>query len=146
MQKWLIPCLGLLLGGCAVPASSDPGAVPLTWTGDFTGGPSNPGRITLLLDETGPTWTGTMYFESHNPGGEVPRATYRIEGAREEDGAIRIHQKEILQADPLTDGFSWCLGSYEFSLAEGDHPGLSGAYAGGAGCAGSTDLQPTDAL
>jgi hypothetical protein len=143
MRTSIVSCFALLLGGCAV-AAEPTASVPLTWTGAFGGGGSPPGHITLLLDEVGDTWTGTMYFESIEPDGELPRATYRIEGVPEE-GVVRVVQKEILQADPG----SWCLGTYEFSLdeREGAPKGLSGAYSGGStGCSGTTALRPADSF
>jgi hypothetical protein len=149
MRMWMVPFLGLLLGGCALPTGSDsPGSVPLTWSGEFKGGPSNPGHITLLLDEAGPTtWTGTMFFESHETDGDQ-RATYRIEGTRE-DGAVHVRQAEILEADGLSYGRGWCLGTYELSLADPAESAqhLGGSYSGdGDGCAGTTTLDPTESL
>ncbi len=146
MRTWIVPLLALLAGGCAAPA--EPTAqVPLTWTGAFGGGRSTPGQITLLFDEVGDTWTGSMYFEANEPDGDRPRVTYRIEGVRE-DGTIRFDQKEVLQADPLSGGRSWCLGTYELALDEGKGEGpmgLTGAYsAESSGCSGSTSLQPAE--
>jgi hypothetical protein len=143
MRSSIVSCFALLLGGCAV-AAEPTASVPLTWTGDFGGGKSPPGHIALLLDEVGDTWTGTMYFESRDPGEDMPRATYRIEGVVEE-GVVRVVQKEILQADPLEEG-AWCLGTYELSLdeREGASKGLSGAYSDGNGCTGATSLHPAD--
>jgi hypothetical protein len=146
MRTSIVSCFALLLGGCAV-AAEPTASVPLTWTGDFGEGGSPPGHIALLLDEVGDTWRGTMYFESREPGGDLPRVTYRIEGVPEE-GVVRIVQKEILQADPLESG-AWCRGTYELSLdeREGATKGLSGAYSGGsAGCTGSTALSPADSF
>jgi hypothetical protein len=147
MRTWTIPLLALLLGGCA--ASSEPqNGVPLTWRGAFDGTLSTPGHIALLLDEAGPdTWTGTMYFEADEGDGNMPRVTYRIEGTREE-GAVHVVQKEILEADPLGYGRSWCLGRYDLSLAdEAEGSSLSGSYSEPAGrCAGTTALRPADTL
>jgi hypothetical protein len=146
MRTWIVPALALLLGGCAPAAAAD-AAVPLTWTGDFSRGPGSDGRITLLLEEASPTaWTGTMYYEATEAGGAMPRATYRIEGVRGDDGMVLVHQKEILQADPLDRGRLWCQGTYELALYEGtERSALSGAYsADGSGCAGTTALQPAD--
>src|SRR5262249_41881499 len=120
---------------------------PLTWTGDFSRGRGSEGHIALILDEAGPTtWAGSMYYESTEPDGSMPRATYRIEGVRGEDGLMRVHQAEILHADPLTNGRLWCPGPYELALDEGaERSALSGAYsADGRGCAGTTALQPAD--
>lgn len=141
MRTWTVPFLALLLGGCAAPA--EPTAqVPLTWTGAFQGESAHPGNIHLLLDETGDTWKGTMYFESHDPSGELPRATYRIEG-EVEDGVIHVVQKEILEADPVA-GSSWCVGTYTLNL-HASSAALSGSYAAhGGGCTGATSLQAVE--
>ncbi len=162
MRTWIIPALGLLLGGCSLPTSGD-SPVPLTWRGDFTRGESTPGHITLLFDEVGTNVSGTMYYEAADHGDDVPRATYRIEGTLDE-GTISFKQVEILQADPLVHGGSWCLGSYDLALAqptespagstadspaasrEPGSPALSGAYSSGAGCSGATALQPAETL
>jgi hypothetical protein len=144
MRTWIVPALALLLGGCANAAAVD-SPVPLTWTGDFSRGERSRGHIALLLDEAGPTtWTGSMYYESIEPDGSMPRATYRIEGVRGDDGLMRVHQAEILQADPHPYG--WCLGTYELSLDEGgERSALSGSYSSeGTGCPGTTALQPAD--
>jgi hypothetical protein len=153
MRTWIIPILGLLLGGCSLPVAGET-AVPLTWMGDFNRGPAARGHITVLFDEVGASVSGTMFFESTEADGAMPRVTYRIEGTQE-DGAIHFEQKEILQADPLTNGH-WCLGSYDLSLgaldeapARADGAGaqaLSGAYSSEQDCGGSTTLQPAETL
>ena len=88
-----------------------------------------------------------MYYEGPEPDGSLPRATYRIEGVRGDDGLMRVHQEELLQADPLSNGRVWCLGTYELALDEAaERSALSGAYSAdnGSGCGGTTALQPAD--
>jgi hypothetical protein len=162
MRAWIVPILGLLVGGCSVPVVGD-APVPLTWTGEFNRDASTAGHIMLLFDEVGPTVTGTMFYESADPDGARPRATYRIEGTQE-DGAIHFEQKEIIEAD-LLGGFTWCLGSYDLALtaptetAERDErvepkassasasaPALNGSYSSRDGCGGITTLLPADTL
>lgn len=147
MRTWTVPLLAILLGGCTMPAgpNAGDGSVPLTWSGAFDGTRSTPGRIALLFDEAGPEWKGTMYFEANERDGNFPRVTYRIEGTLE-DGTMRIHQREILQADPLSWGRQWCLGTYELSVAEmSESSSLAGEYSDSGGrCGGSTTLRPAD--
>lgn len=160
MRTWIVPILGLLLGGCSLPVAGD-STTPLTWKGDFGRGQGASGHITLLFDEVGPTVSGTMFYESSD---FEARATYRIEGTQE-DGAIRFEQKEILDADVLTGGAIWCTGTYDLSLAQPvavgetpeapaaeastqapSTPGLSGTYSSRQDCGGLTTLQPVDTL
>jgi hypothetical protein len=155
MRTWIIPVLGLLCGGCSLPATGGDSPVPLTWKGDFNRGTSTAGHITLLFDEVGASVSGTMFYETAETDGTTSRGTYRIEGTTE-DGAIRFEQKEILEADPLGGGRTWCLGSYDLSLGDPTEsseraeatsaPGLSGAYSSGSGCAGTTALLPAETL
>jgi hypothetical protein len=146
MRTCLMLMVGALLAGCAAgPSEAEPGAVPLTWTGDFKGGRSSPGHVTLLLDETGDAWRGTMYFETLEPfgtGAPTARVTYRIEGSRV-GNAVQVRQAEILEADPLSNGYSWCMGTYDLALADGDAQALSGPYSETLyGCSGVASLSP----
>jgi hypothetical protein len=152
MRLNLLALLCTAVIGCAGPSQpgTPPGATALTWTGEFGGGPSRPGHVTLLLDEVGDRWTGSMVFETlPGPDGNTQRATYRIEGApappeAERGALVHIEQSAILEGDPLPGGFAWCLGAYDLTLGE-QQEALVGAYDGKVpSCGGTARLAPVD--